>query len=197
MKALLLSGGIDSTALAYWLRPDVALTINYGQVVADAECAAAKTIASNLNIRHETVKVDCALIAAGQMAGKASSKLSNAPEWWPYRNQLLITIAAAYLSERGLRELFIGSVSSDKIHHDGRPTFIRRMSRLLECQEGNVRVSAPAIRMTSAKLLKSTGVPESLLGWTFSCHLSQYPCGQCRGCIKRTAVLTEASDQKL
>ena len=35
--ALLLSGGMDSIALAYWKRPDIALTIDYGQAAADAE----------------------------------------------------------------------------------------------------------------------------------------------------------------
>jgi len=31
MKAILLSGGLDSIALAYWLRPQIAVTIDYGQ----------------------------------------------------------------------------------------------------------------------------------------------------------------------
>ncbi len=29
--AILLSGGMDSIALAYWKRPELAITINYGQ----------------------------------------------------------------------------------------------------------------------------------------------------------------------
>jgi 7-cyano-7-deazaguanine synthase len=38
---LLLSGGMDSVALAYWLRPDVAFTIDYGQLSAEGELRSA------------------------------------------------------------------------------------------------------------------------------------------------------------
>jgi len=31
MRAILLSGGIDSAALACWQKPDLAININYGQ----------------------------------------------------------------------------------------------------------------------------------------------------------------------
>ncbi|RUW76172.1 7-cyano-7-deazaguanine synthase, partial [Mesorhizobium sp. M1E.F.Ca.ET.063.01.1.1] len=31
MRMLLFSGGLDSSALAWWLRPELCVTINYGQ----------------------------------------------------------------------------------------------------------------------------------------------------------------------
>lgn len=34
---LLLSGGMDSLTLAWWKRPDIAFTLNYGQLAAQAE----------------------------------------------------------------------------------------------------------------------------------------------------------------
>lgn len=43
--ALLLSGGMDSVSIAWWLRPDVALTIDYGQKPAEAEIDAAGQVA--------------------------------------------------------------------------------------------------------------------------------------------------------
>ena len=36
MRALLLSGGMDSIALAFWKRPEIAITIDYGQRAAEA-----------------------------------------------------------------------------------------------------------------------------------------------------------------
>ena len=39
--ALLLSGGMDSIAIAWWKRPDIALTLDYGQQAANAEIKAA------------------------------------------------------------------------------------------------------------------------------------------------------------
>lgn len=50
-KAILLSGGMDSIALAYWLRPEVAITLDYGQKAAEAEIAAAARVAQLLRIR--------------------------------------------------------------------------------------------------------------------------------------------------
>jgi 7-cyano-7-deazaguanine synthase len=47
-KAILLSGGIDSIALAYWQRPDIAITIDYGQAPAQAEINASTAVASAL-----------------------------------------------------------------------------------------------------------------------------------------------------
>lgn len=40
MRALLLSGGLDSTAIAAWQRPDVCVTVDYGQRPARGELAA-------------------------------------------------------------------------------------------------------------------------------------------------------------
>lgn len=41
MKALLLSGGMDSISVAFWKRPEIAISIDYGQRAAEAEITAA------------------------------------------------------------------------------------------------------------------------------------------------------------
>lgn len=140
MKALLFSGGIDSTALAAWQRPDVLVTIDYGQRVATAEIRAATEIARRLALRHEVIRVDAAALGLGLLAGQPASDLGAAPEWWPYRNQLLITLAAMRLVSEGLSEIFVGTVIGDDIHADGKPEFIAAIDRLLALQEGAVRV---------------------------------------------------------
>src|SRR5690349_9850191 len=94
--AILLSGGIDSIALAYWKRPDLAITIDYGQLPARAEIDAATAAARDLELEHDIVRIDCRSIGSGDLAGTLSHAVAPAPEWWPYRNQLLITIAAAH-----------------------------------------------------------------------------------------------------
>ena len=50
--ALLLSGGIESTILAYEYKPDIAITIDYGQASANSEIKASKYICNKLNINH-------------------------------------------------------------------------------------------------------------------------------------------------
>lgn len=195
MKALLLSGGIDSTALAYWLRPTLAVTVNYGQAVAEAEIHAASAICGALNIPHRALRLDCGHLGGGCMVGKERVSVTATPEWWPYRNQLLVTITAMALVAEGLEEIWVGTVAGDDVHADGKQAFVDHLSRLLEIQEGAVRVRAPAIHMTSEKLLEQAQVPRSLLGWTFSCHVSRYPCGRCRGCIKHEEVLLGSAAQ--
>jgi 7-cyano-7-deazaguanine synthase len=41
MRAVLLSGGMDSIALACWQRPEFAITVDYGQRAAATEVAVA------------------------------------------------------------------------------------------------------------------------------------------------------------
>jgi 7-cyano-7-deazaguanine synthase len=188
MKALLLSGGIDSSALAAWKRPDIALTVDYGQRSAAGEIDAAKAIAAELRIAHEVLRVDLSSLGAGPLAGKKPSKLARAPEWWPYRNQLLITLAGMLFVSRGLKQIIIGAVATD-IHADGKSKFIKSIDRLMQLQEGHVRVIAPAVAMTSERLLVRSKFPRSLLGLTFSCHALKYPCGRCPGCKKHAAVV--------
>lgn len=189
MKALLFSGGIDSTALAAWLQPDVLVTVDYGQRVAVAERRAAAEIARRLALRHEIIGVDASRLGVGHLAGRAPSALAAAPEWWPYRNQLLVTVAAMRLVGEGLSEIFIGTVQGDDVHADGRPEFLATLDQLMSVQEGGVRLSAPARALSSEDLVRRAPRMAELVPWTFSCHIDEFPCGQCRGCTKHKLVL--------
>lgn len=191
MRALLLSGGMDSIAVAYWQRPEMAITIDYGQRAADAEILAAEQVASELEMRHEVVRIDCRSIGSGDMAGEQPLDVAPVTEWWPYRNQLLITFAAARGIAHGVTEIMTGSVLSDSSHADGRPGFYEAMDRVSALQEGGIRVSAPALGMTTAELVRTSGVPREILAWAHSCHVGNLACGQCRGCVKHYLVTKE------
>jgi 7-cyano-7-deazaguanine synthase len=182
--ALLLSGGMDSLSVAWWQRPVLAITIDYGQLPAAAEVGAAAAICAQLSIEHCVIQVDCRSLGSGDMAGKRPNTLAPASDWWPYRNQLLITFAAMKAVERRARRLILGTVASDSFHRDGTPEFVQSISRLLSMQEGELSVEAPAIALSTSQLIKSVGVPRSLLAWAHSCHRADVPCGQCRGCNK-------------
>lgn len=189
MKAVLLSGGMDSIALAHWKRPDVGITIDYGQKAAATELAVAAQVAGLLEMRHETIRVDCASLGSGDMAG--SEPLSTAPvtEWWPFRNQMLLTLAGMRAVGIGVTEMMTGSVTSDGSHADGRAEFYVAADALISMQEGGIRVSAPAIRMTTVELIRASGVPRETLAWAHSCHTGVLACGDCRGCHKHYQVM--------
>ena len=189
-------------ALAYWIRPDHALTFDYGQAAAEAEITAASTFCSAVGLTHEVIKIDCSALGLGVMRTGASSLpeypvgiIPPTPEWWPFRNQLLITLAAARAISLEVSELYLGAVASDRQHRDGLPDFYELMDRLLAMQEGDLRLRVPALDFDSADLVKNSRIPLSLLAWSHSCHRSNLACGLCRGCIKHQRVLGDVFGQ--
>lgn len=175
---------MDSTALAWWQRPQVALTIDYGQRAAAAEFRAAQTVASRLGIAWHPITLDARALGSGDMAGTAADSLAPASDWWPYRNQLLVTIAAMKAVRLGVSELMLGTVATDSQHADGQPAFVAAIDALMKLQEGALRVIAPAIELTTLELVRASQVPRDLLAWAHSCHKADVACGQCRGCNK-------------
>ncbi|MDT4332995.1 7-cyano-7-deazaguanine synthase [Methylomonas sp. MV1] len=189
--ALLLSGGMDSLAVAWWKRPDHCITIDYGQLAAEAEITASKVICEKLGIEHHVIRVDCRSLGSGDMAGTPPDGYAPASDWWPYRNQMLLTFAAMKVLPLGVKTIWIGSVKSDKSHQDGTIQFLESMNALLSLQEGGMTVSAPAIDMTTPELIRYADVPKNILGWAHSCHKANVACANCRGCNKYFEVLYE------
>jgi len=189
MNALLLSGGMDSIAIAWWKRPDLAIFVDYGQIQAKAEEAAGRAVADEIGIRYEIVRADCSSLGSGDMAGQKPLDLAPVPEWWPFRNQLILTLAGMAAVRSGATNLMIGSIKEDSQHTDGKPEFIDAMSKLMSLQEGGLTVEAPAIALSAVDLVLTSGVPNPILSWAHSCHVSNYACGSCRGCLKHFDTL--------
>lgn len=183
-KAVLLSGGMDSIALAYWLRPEVSITMDYGQRAAQSEIKAAAMVSKILGMEHHVIRIDCSSLGSGDLIG--TKPLNEAPvsEWWPYRNQMLVTMALMKAIQLDVNELMVGSVKTDAQHADGTIEFYDKLSDLVAMQEGKIHITAPAIGMTTAELVKVSGIPENILLYAHSCHTSNQPCGKCHGCMK-------------
>lgn len=188
-NALILSGGMDSTSIAWWLRPRVAITIDYGQKAAKAEIEASTQLCKMLGIEHHILYVDCKKPGSGDMAGTTSNEHSPATDWWPYRNQLLITLAAMKAITLDIKKLYIGTVKSDEIHRDGTPCFIKKISELLQLQEGSLELEAPALTLSTLELIKKSAIPLDVLLLSHSCHKDVVPCNNCRGCNKYSEIL--------
>lgn len=192
-SVLLLSGGVDSAALAALLRPAHCLSIDYGQRPAMSEKSAAQAVAAALGLPFATLAVDCRAVGAGLLADEGSVSRVEAPtEWWPFRNQLLITLAAAWaLRHTQADTVVLAAVAGDgDRHRDGSAEFFTALDNALTLQEGQMHVVAPASSLSSNDLISLAGVGLDILGWTHSCHRSDTPCGHCPGCAKRSAVLT-------
>jgi 7-cyano-7-deazaguanine synthase len=193
MTTLLFSGGVDSLALAWWRRPDWLLTVDYGQVTAESEVEVSSVFAGMLGIRHDIVRFDLSSVGSGTLAGRGSLELSSFAEWWPYRNQFLITIGAAWSLGRGVDRLWIGTVKSDACFADGTPAFIDGMNRVVSMQEGAVVVEAPASALETWELVEKSGLPLDYLLLCHTCTMSVKPCGHCRSCGKHRDILERFS----
>jgi 7-cyano-7-deazaguanine synthase len=189
--AVLLSGGMDSIALTVWVKPQIAITCNYGQLAAEGELRAAQKIASELGIAHEVIAVNCQSLGSGDLAGTPASPLAPMSEWWPFRNQLLVTFSAMAAIRLGVSRLLLGTVKNDGFHIDGTNPFVAAIDKLCNLQEGHIRIAAPAIGLTSVELVRSSGIDLNLLAWAHSCHVSPWACGRCRGCCKHRLVMQE------
>lgn len=188
-SVLLLSGGMDSIAIAHWIRPRLALTVDYGQTCALAETRAASQVARELAISHTTLTVALGSMGVGRLAGIAPLSMSPTPEWWPFRNQLLVTLAATHAVKSGADSVVIGTLSTDEAHADGSPSFVKTLDALLRMQEGEIQLIAPALRLDAVALARRSNAPRELLAYAHSCHVSNLPCGRCRGCLKRLETL--------
>jgi len=196
VKALLFSGGVESTCLAYMYKPDIALTIDYGQVSAAGEIRCASHLAQLLGLSHEVIKAPLAHLGSGELAGKAQASSTRPPDHWPFRNQLLITLAAMSLAAGPFEEILIGTVSGDRVHGDGTRQFLSSMNEVLHAQNEALRLSAPAADLTTSELVRRSGVSLQLLRWTFSCHRGPIACGKCRGCTKTLELFEELNSKE-
>jgi 7-cyano-7-deazaguanine synthase len=190
-KILLLSGGLDSTALAAFLIPEYCITIDYGQRAACAEIGASKKICAELGLKHDVLHIAVPQLGVGDMSNSPSSSLSKHSEFWPFRNQFLITVGAMYAAKHNYNSVLIGSVSTDKRHKDGTKEFLEAINATVSMQEGGISVLAPALEMTTNELITKSKIPLSILAWAHSCHTSNIACGQCPGCNKHSSIMRQ------
>jgi len=189
--ALLLSGGMDSIAIAFWKRPELAITIDYGQRAALAEIRAAEAVADDIGIELQIIRADLGHLGSGDMAGNQAANVAPVPEWWPFRNQMLITLAAMKAIPLGVERLLIGTLKTDRQHADGTPAFVHGMNEVLRMQEGAITIEAPAIELSASELVRTSGVSMDILAWAHSCHVGEHACGMCRGCRKHYETMAE------
>jgi 7-cyano-7-deazaguanine synthase len=188
-SVLLLSGGIDSISLAYELRPELCITIDYGQKAANAEVQSSKVVCEILGLKHITIKCELGSVGMGDMSNKACAKVSEHSEFWPFRNQFLVTIAAMTALSHGHETVLIGSVINDTRHRDGTEEFRNLFNDLLIAQEGSIQLKAPAAKLNTVELVESSGISLDILAWSHSCHTGNLACGTCNGCLKHSSVM--------
>lgn len=191
MNALIcLSGGLDSTVLAYDLVSRGAhlesISFDYGQSH-KRELDAAREISELLGIKHRILDFSKAVPSGGSsLTGGEGSPVV------PNRNGTMLTLAVTYAAGIGAEKVFYGPTKEDhKVFPDCRREFVDSFNEMLKISECEITVHAPFLNLEKGDVVligKGLDVPFEK---TWSCYVGgEDPCGKCSACISRKKALS-------
>ena len=207
-SAIIVSGGMDSITLLYDHRDDIALAIsfNYGSNHNSRELPFASLHCRRLGIPHITIDLDFMhrYFASSLLQGadaipeghyEDSNMLSTVV---PFRNGIMLSIAAGIAESNGLRRVFIANHGGDHaIYPDCRPGFVEAMSRAIsEGTYEHITIFAPYTDITKGQI----AARGKALGIDYAHTYSRYKggerhCGRCGTCRERREAMAEAGIQ--
>jgi 7-cyano-7-deazaguanine synthase len=206
---LILSGGIDSSTLLFYLLEKYeihCLTFHYGQKHSK-EVEYSRKIAGYAgkrgSIKHIVVDLSSIkdLISKGSLTGEEELPKAFYTEETqkrtivPNRNMILLSIAGGYAVKEGVRKVYYAAHKSDySIYPDCRKEFVKALDTALYL--GNlwtpIELEAPFVDKTKAEIVSlglKLKVPYEL---TWSCYSgSERPCLSCGTCLERTEAFLE------
>lgn len=200
---VLASGGLDSTTLAYHLEAagvEVSLLfIDYGQHCAATEYRRLTEALPRARFGEPLV------VKLGGVFQRSESRLIRAADLWtesvskedmylPYRNLLLLSVAAAHAKTVRFSSVYSGFINSNHAEEiDCSAQFFRELNGLLG-EYGGVSIEMPFRDWTKTDVARRAielGVP---IGSTYSCQIgASVPCGACPNCVDRLSALAEAA----
>jgi len=206
----LLSGGIDSSTLLYWLKRSgykvKALTIIYGQKHS-REIESAKIIAKRIDVDWTCVDLSALQPLLKSALTRTDVEIPSVPDQTahyntlqvtvvPNRNMILLSIAAAYAISNDFNAVAYAAHYSDRgVYPDCRWEFVHALEVALQLANDrpDFRVLAPFVRKTKADIVRLghfLGVPYEL---TWSCYKGgERHCGKCSSCRERKRAFQEA-----
>jgi 7-cyano-7-deazaguanine synthase len=203
MKSIVvLSGGLDSATVLgfavekYGNDQVGTLSFNYGSKHNLKENLAAKKIASFYQVSNTIIHLPFVgeyfksdLLNTGGHIPDGHYAADNMKKTVvPYRNAIMLSIAAGFAASNGVCELLIGNHAGDHdIYPDCRKEFMQLFQASIRVGDWNpVRIERPFELITKDKLLSiglALKVPYHL---TWSCYKGEEkPCGTCGTCVER------------
>ena len=190
MKSVLcLSGGLDSTVLAYDLVSQGhelhTLTFHYGQQHR-REIDAARVIAGLLGVPNKMVDFDPVTGRGGSSltGGVGSPVVAN-------RNATMLSLAVTYAAGIGASQVYYCPTSEDyNLFPDCRPQFVAAFNRMLQASECPVKVVAPYLSKSKSEIVRTGKQLAVPFEKTWSCYEGgKEPCGKCLACKPREGAL--------
>lgn len=202
---IILSGGMDSVTMLHQYKDSIALAVsfNYGSNHNKRELEMAALNCKELGIEHIIIP----LAFMGQYFNSSLLKGADAiPEGHytaenmrstvvPFRNGIMLSIAAGLAESRGLSRIMIANHAGDHtIYPDCRASFIKEMNSAINYgTDYSVEIFAPYTEISKtdiAKIGKEIGLDYSK---TYSCYKgSEVHCGKCGTCVERKEALQDA-----
>lgn len=202
---LILSGGMDSVTMLHDFKDRIALAVNfsYGSNHNAREAYWARYHCRQLDI--ELVEIDLAF-----MGRLFESSLLSGPEAIPsgsydddnmkstvvpFRNGIMLSIAAGLAESRGLDTVMIANHGGDHaIYPDCRGGFIEAMGKATQAGTYiNVKIDAPYTGLTKGEIARRGAALGIDYATTYSCYRGgERHCGTCGTCRERQEALAEA-----
>src|SRR5690606_28957834 len=109
----------------------------------------------------------------------------------PYRNILILTLAASFAQSMNINEVYSAFINSNHAKEiDCSKEFFLRMEDML-VDYGAVKIVMPFLEMSKFEVAKIGIALKAPIGKTFSCQASsKIPCGACPNCVDRLEALS-------
>lgn len=185
----LLSGGLDSSLLFYYLREEghtqFPLFINYGQINFEKEITSSRSICKRLCL-SEPLIMDVSgygnLIKSG-LTDRNFDIVDDA--FLPNRNAMFLLCAASYAYQEECTHIAIGFLNEDNhIFPDQTRDFLDSMETIIEKSLGRkINILSPFIHINKSDIIALA--EKNGINGTYSCHAGgDEPCGKCISCLE-------------
>ena len=202
---IIVSGGMDSITMLHDFKDRIALGISfdYGSNHNAREIPFAKMHCERLGIKHITIPLSfmkehfkSSLLSGADAIPEGHYEDENMKSTVvPFRNGIMLAIAAGVAESNGLDHIMIANHSGDHaIYPDCRQAFITSMSSATEAGTYNgVNILAPYTNITKGQIAergKALGLDYTE---TWSCYKGgEKHCGKCGTCVERKEALQYA-----
>lgn len=202
---MVLSGGMDSVTMLHEYNEEIALavTFNYGSNHNEREIACARRHCEALGIGLIEIKLDfmsryfeSSLLSGAEAIPEGNYDDENMKSTVvPFRNGIMLSIAAGLAESRGLKSIMIANHAGDHaIYPDCRPEFVEAMNRAVQAGTyEHITLKAPYTHLTKGEIAchgKQLGIDYST---TYSCYKGgEKHCGKCGTCVERREALAQA-----
>lgn len=199
---VLFSGGLDSTVLLDMtirggLQRVQPIFFTYGSLHNAREYKAATLIMAGFKNVNPLIclPIPQEVYADSNVALLGRSEITDAKSTIiPFRNGIMLSMAAAWADAHGYGAVSIAAHKSDDPYPDCRPGFMERMwAAIYAGTDMHVQMIYPFVGQLKSSIVAEGALIHSPLALTWSCYLGgEVHCGTCPTCLERKKAFQEA-----